>query len=176
MENWKPLPIRPTYSCSDQGQIRNDQTGHILKQSLSAKGYSRVSIPIPGETNPRIVFPHRETARLHVPNPDNKPTVNHIDGNKANPKASNLEWATHKEQAEHAARIGIADFKSSSMKANEASLKVNSKPVALTDFTGEKTYFKSMSECSKHLGVKNDKLREALKFDGDFDGLRIERL
>jgi carbonic anhydrase len=61
---------------------------------------------------------------------------------------------------------------------NITALLTKIKPALLKsqDFTGEKTYFKSMSECSRHLGVKNDKLREALKFDGDFDGLRIERL
>lgn len=47
---------------------------------------------------------HRLIALVFVPNPGNKPTVNHRDGNRANCEASNLEWATHSENQTHAVR------------------------------------------------------------------------
>jgi len=46
-------------------------------------------------------------ARAFIPNPENKPTVNHIDGNKLNNTVSNLEWATESEQMIHAISTGL---------------------------------------------------------------------
>lgn len=50
---------------------------------------------------------HRHVAELFVPNPLNKPIVNHKDGKKYNAKASNLEWVTHRENCLHAHKKGL---------------------------------------------------------------------
>lgn len=50
---------------------------------------------------------HVHVAQLYIPNPDNKRVVNHIDGNKINAHADNLEWATHSENTKHAFATGL---------------------------------------------------------------------
>jgi HNH endonuclease len=57
--------------------------------------------------NGKIWLLHRIIAECFVPNPDNKPIVNHIDGNKGNPRADNLEWVTNQENCLHAYRTGL---------------------------------------------------------------------
>jgi hypothetical protein len=54
---------------------------------------------------------HRLVARLFIPNPDNKPEVNHKDGNRLNPCVTNLEWVTSSENSLHSYRLGFSTQK-----------------------------------------------------------------
>jgi hypothetical protein len=74
--------------------------GKELRQ-YDTKGYRTVSI------DRKLVYVHRLVAERYIPNPENKPEVNHIDANKANNDVSNLEWVTRKENAAHAAKKGL---------------------------------------------------------------------
>jgi hypothetical protein len=98
-ESWIKVKGFELYSVSDQGKIRNDKTGRILKGGLDKDGYPQLILCKNGSRVNRKV--HRLVAEAFVLNPDNKPQVNHIDGNKQNNAASNLEFCTNQENQDH---------------------------------------------------------------------------
>lgn len=84
------------YEITRDGQVINKTNGHILKPQPNGKGYLRVSI------SKKLQFIHRLVAEKYIPNPDNLPQVNHIDGNKLNNCVENLEWVSNQENRNHA--------------------------------------------------------------------------
>ena len=92
------------YEVSEYGDVRNIHTKKLLK-GANHEGYLRYSLRYGKIEN---VFAHRLVAELFLePNYENKRTVNHKDGNKRNNHYSNLEYATDKEQYDHATRLGL---------------------------------------------------------------------
>lgn len=67
------------------------------------------------------VYVHRLVAQTYIPNPNNLPCVNHIDGNKLNNAVSNLEWVTYKENSEHASDLGLNDYQTTRKTKNNVS-------------------------------------------------------
>ena len=98
-ETWIKVKGFELYSVSDQGNVRNDKTGCILKGGLDTYGYPQVILCKNGSRYGRKV--HRLVAEAFIPNPDNKPQINHVDGNKQNNAASNLEFCTNQENQTH---------------------------------------------------------------------------
>lgn len=87
-------------------QLRN---GVMLKQTESNAGYLRVCLRNGGSEKNASV--HRLVAAAFVPNEHGKEQVNHKDGDKHNNNASNLEWASPKENISHAIRLGLIEKK-----------------------------------------------------------------
>ena len=79
--------------------------GRKLKPIVAGDDYRQVGIYHKG--NKKLTYIHRMVAETYIPNPHNKPQVNHKDGDKTNNHVSNLEWSTSSENIEHAFRIGL---------------------------------------------------------------------
>lgn len=90
------------YMVSTDGQIRNYIKNTIVSQYANPAGYRYVELKIQNRKKSIKKGVHQLVAIVFIPNPENKPTVNHKDGVKHNNNLSNLEWATYKENNEHA--------------------------------------------------------------------------
>lgn len=110
-EEWKRIEVNgvtyESYEVSTWGRVRSlnyKGTGkiEIMKQKEDKYGYLVVRLYKNGKR--KEYFVHRLVAIMFIPNPYNKPTVNHINENKHDNRVENLEWATQKEQINHGTR------------------------------------------------------------------------
>lgn len=101
-EIWKQIKEHPKYSVSNFGRVRNDERGIILKPfkiGTKGKGNQYFAVDLYPSRSVRV---HRLVAMAFIPNTDNKPEVNHKDGDHFNNQVSNLEWVTGSENCYHA--------------------------------------------------------------------------
>ena len=109
MESWKKIKNYDNYLISDRGRVFSEKNKKFLKPWKDRGGYFNVGLWKNGVRKMQKV--HRLVALAFTPNPENKRTVNHIDGCKTNNHADNLEWATDKENVHHAMDTGLQDNK-----------------------------------------------------------------
>ena len=124
-EEWRDVPIEGfghLYAVSNLGRVKSYdrivkkklgsyafQEARLLKHSIAGKGYYRVRLKINGKTIPCSI--HRLVALAFIPNPDNKPQVNHINGDKTDNSVENLEWMTNSENQLHSYQNGLTPNK-----------------------------------------------------------------
>ena len=105
MERWSPIP-NTHYSISSEGRVRNDETNKMKSMDATSDGYHKVDLYSNGKrTSVRV---HRLVAEAFIPNPNELPQINHIDGNKENNNVKNLEWVNNSQNMIHAYRNGLA--------------------------------------------------------------------
>lgn len=109
MELWKDIGgFEGYYQVSTCGNVRSltrfdgirERKGQPIAPVLKHNGYLQVGLRKHGKR--KYVGVHRLVAEAFIPNPQNKPQVNHIDCDKQNNNVSNLEWATSRENLNHA--------------------------------------------------------------------------
>ena len=148
------------YQMSDQGRVKSlerkvrhwrggerIQKERILKPITDHYGYQVVNLYTGGKQ--KMLSVHRLVCQAFHENPDNKPQVNHIDENKTNNCANNLEWCTYEENNNHGTR-------------NERSAKALSKPIGQYTLDGElvKTW-SSVSEAQRQTGFSRGNISQA---------------
>lgn len=174
-EIWKEIPNYEGYfEVSTLGNFRSkdriikykqsgtrNYPGKLLKVEVMQDGYSRIVLM--KESVKKRYMCHRLVAETYIPNPNNKPYVNHIDGNRSNNCVENLEWCTQSENERHS-----IDELGKSMKG-----KTTPKSVRCIE---NGTIYKSMSEAVRFIGKPScvEGLHKAINANRLYHGYTFE--
>ena len=159
---WEPYPEYPWIQASNLGNIRTIShyvktknslrfyKGHVLPQYLNRYGYLSVKFSVNGKTV--NLSAHRIIASCFLPNPLGLLEVNHINGDRADNRLSNLEWCTHEYNMEYKEKHG-----------RSAKESVPKSPIYAIDLkTCEKLWFESQHEAGRELGVSQGNIYDVL--------------
>lgn len=103
MEEWREVEkLGERYLVSNKGRIAK-----IMITSINTSGYPSLHVTTNGVRKYTSI--HRAVAEAFIPNPDNLPEVNHINGDKTDNRVENLEWCTRKYNQNHADKTGLRD-------------------------------------------------------------------
>lgn len=116
MNEYTIIKKYPTHEINRKGAVRR-VNGRILVQTKTEKGYLRVVI------SGKALRVHRLVAETFIPNENNLPEINHLDGDKSNNSVENLEWSDHLSNMRHAFRTGLIPTPSFGENARRAILK-----------------------------------------------------
>lgn len=147
------------YYIDTEGNVfrkQKDGTFYKKKNYIEPRtGYAFCGIKIKGKMRNKRV--HRLVAQTYLPNPNNKPSVNHINGVKHDNRLSNLEWATISENTNHAYRYGFAQNASGYEDSQ-------SYPVSMYNLDGELiANFGSITEASKNTKIPKNTIARHCK-------------
>lgn len=114
VEQWKEVSGASRYLVSTHGRVFDTKRLKYVATNINGGRERSVLANIwYDDGKRRTPKVHRLVADAFIPNPHNKPTVNHIDGCRQNNLLSNLEWATHSENHKHAYQIGLKNAQGS---------------------------------------------------------------
>lgn len=140
---YKPVPGFPEYLAGEDGSVWSIISGRKLRPCLGNNGYMKVTLKDEdgGQWTPSV---HRIIAKAFCENdaPEVKTEINHINGDKTDNRAANLEWSSRNENLRHAYETGL--------RTND----VSAKSVIATNMeTGEQMRFASIYKAARFLGI-----------------------
>lgn len=144
-EKWRKVYGSIRHEVSNLGRVRKSTTKRVLKLGLNTYGYPHFSFKSGDKM--KCLTVHRAVAIAFIPNPHNKPQINHKNGIKTDNRVENLEWCTVGENIRHAFRNGLWKSK-------------REVPVLCKE-TGEK--FKSVNEAARHYGFLEGSVSQSIR-------------
>ena len=162
IEIWKDaVGYERYFKVSNLGRIFSKRTNRILKTHLLKTGYLSFCTRLGGRQSKAVSLKvHRLVATAFLDNDASYPIVNHIDGDKLNNKASNLEWVTYKDNIDHAYATGLIKIKNGLENRNSKL----TKDVLKYIFFSSRKYggTKSFNELAKELGISKTTINDFL--------------
>lgn len=176
---WKTLDFNRNYKVSDKGEVVRIDRNYYLKFFKDKDGY--LSCTLRNEDGTKTKYRvHRLIAMAFIPNPLNKPEVNHINSIRDDNRAENLEWVTRSENEKHAFRDGRFPELRQKARKNLLTYAVaaNEIKVAQIDKTTEKVIntFKSMTEAERQTGINHRNISRACAKGGLAGGYKWKKI
>ena len=148
INNEKEIKSFENYIISHSGIVKNKKNLNTKKPYINKdNGYLYVDLWKNNKSYKRPI--HRLIAENFIPNPDNKPTVDHKDGNRLNNSISNLRWATYSEQNSRFETIGLRSQKVKVIRYEEERKKRGGGHIRWGNII-EELEFNSVSECANY--------------------------
>lgn len=147
------------FMVTEDGQIFSKRTNKFLVQGTSKTGYKVLSTKVEGVA--KCLKVHRLVAEAYVPNTENKPFVNHIDGDKTNNNINNLEWVTNRENIIHAYELGLINVTSGCDRSTSAISEEDLAYVRAVYKPFDKQF--GVRKLAKELGVSHPTLSRAIR-------------
>lgn len=174
MEQWKTFYKTDTdlHLVSTEGNLKKiDKTTNkesLIKARVRHDGRRAYMLP-----NGKLVYVYRLVAEAFIPNPENKPTVNHIRGLDAGDGVDNLEWMTHAEQNEHARSTGLktpGNTPTIVLNSNgDVIAKYDTTTEALTSYDGRNVYYNKDTQIIGNVIVMKQSYYDELSEDERFN-------
>jgi len=156
-QRWVTVEGFDNYEVNDKGEVR--RKAQLLKGGNIPSGHVTVAL-CKGKGKGKSLYVHRLVALAFLPNPDNKPLVNHKNGNPKDNRVENLEWATYSENIKHGY-------------THNGRRTSNEVKVAAIDNNGEWVMsFRSIADAAKLLNVTPHAIWSAIARNGSCRGYK----